>query len=201
MLKFIAVFLTWTATLPLQPAKASETGQFERYENIVAPSLTNAHLYLAQAPKKRVVANNDSETPSSPINVVLFCTPFTKHGVATISLRVAKRDGYPPEGVNWPDTRAEITLPEGLKLVEGNLTWHGSIVGNDIVELKAKVRAIQNGEWRIKGYAEYILDKNNWIGDEEQLYLLVTENRVLISKESFEPVSPCEKTRQHRIQK
>lgn len=132
-----------------------------------------------------IVVNNDADVPSSAMDLTLSSTPFSEDKVATISVRIGKREGYPTEGVNWPDTNAEIILPKGLELVEGDLTWQGDIIGDEIVEFKAKVRAIQNGEWKVEAYAQYIIDENNMWGDIERFYILVKDDQVLISEQRF----------------
>ena len=43
----------------------------------------------------------------------------------------------------------EVILPEGFKLVSGNLSWHGYLAGNDIVEVKSIIEAIKIGNWTI----------------------------------------------------
>ncbi|MEM7826747.1 MAG: hypothetical protein QXQ40_00805 [Candidatus Aenigmatarchaeota archaeon] len=137
-----------------------------------------------------IMVNNDEDAPSSPMDLILLSTPFSVEKVATISVKIGKREGYPTEGVNWPGTNAELILPEGLKLIEGNLHWQGDIIGDEVAQFQVKVQAIQNGEWKVEAYAKYLIDETNWLGDMERFYILVTDDTVLISEQPFTPISP-----------
>jgi len=54
-----------------------------------------------------------------------------------------------------PDTLLMITLPEGVALVNGDLTWQGAIDANHIVAVEITIRVIDEGTWPVYAYAYY----------------------------------------------
>lgn len=97
------------------------------------------------------------------------------------------------------DTNAslEIILPEGFQLVEGDLTWDGFMSKNQSKQLKAKIKAIEEGEWLIIGWAGPSWNKKY---DLEDLYASVYEDWASVDKTpkrclgDIEQVKECLKT-------
>lgn len=132
-----------------------------------------------------VINKGISGTPaSSPVDLVLTINQFSDDKTSEITAKIGKREGY-SNPVNWNDVKAEIILPEGLELLEGNLNWQGSIVGDDVKEFTIKVKAVKDGEWIVKANANYTIDKDNYWVDSEQLYLLEKDGKVLIGDTPF----------------
>ncbi len=150
---------------------------------------TTTEIYILT--ENPVVINTEtSGVPSSAMDLVLIATQFSEDRTSEITVRISKREGYPIEGVNWADTTAGITLPDGFELIEGDLNWQGDIIGDDIKEFKIKVKAVENGEWIVEANAKYMIYEDNWWGDIERFYILVKDDEVLISDRSFTPVNP-----------
>ncbi|MFZ3077043.1 MAG: hypothetical protein WA139_01165 [Candidatus Aenigmatarchaeota archaeon] len=133
-----------------------------------------------------VVINKDvSGTPaSSPLDLVLAINQFSVDKTGEITAKIGKREGY-SNPVNWTDVKAEIILPEGLELLEGNLNWQGSIVWDEVKEFTIKVKAVKDGEWVVKANVKATITIDSWWADSEQLYLLVKDDKVLISDVPF----------------
>jgi hypothetical protein len=49
-----------------------------------------------------------------------------------------------------PETTLEIFLPEGVKLVEGNLTWKGALTANQPQTHEISICTLYEGNWWIK---------------------------------------------------
>ena len=141
-----------------------------------------------------VIINKESSgAPSSPMDLILSITQFSEDKTSEITVKVGKRTGYKTEWFQANNTKVEIELPEGFELIEGNLAWTGDIKGEEVAELKIKVRAVKNGEWIIKTNAitnEFLAYES--VGDAETVYSLVKDNEVLINDEPFTPISPNE---------
>jgi hypothetical protein len=56
--------------------------------------------------------------------------------------------------IDAPDTSVQITLPEGLELVQGSLRWQGTIPANETRELQVSVRPVRTGPWTILAGAQ-----------------------------------------------
>lgn len=74
-----------------------------------------------------------------------------------------------------PNSIAEIELPEGAILVNGNLNWKGDLIKNIPVQLSSTIKFIKEGNWTIKTFAKQIFDEENWWGDVDYIYLNVTK--------------------------
>ncbi|MGI0014054.1 MAG: hypothetical protein ACREBU_11515 [Nitrososphaera sp.] len=48
-----------------------------------------------------------------------------------------------------PDATIFVELPEGVKLVEGELTWNGSLVANQPQTHEVSICVLYEGEWRL----------------------------------------------------
>ncbi|MDI6916316.1 MAG: Ig-like domain-containing protein [Thermoplasmatales archaeon] len=72
-----------------------------------------------------------------------------------------------------PNTNAQILLPEGFALVDGNLSWQGNLTPEDKVELNATIKSVENGNWAIEAYMQYDTPNGSIIGGRDYLYLTV----------------------------
>jgi len=80
-----------------------------------------------------------------------------------IVLNITVSDFTKPEGLNSEanltvtvtpkqdisNASMKISLPEGIQLVNGNLTWSGNLIANISVALNVRVRIIELGDWHI----------------------------------------------------
>lgn len=135
-----------------------------------------------------VINTETSGVASSPMDLILSATQFSDDKTSEITVRVGKRVGYKAEWFEANNTKAEIQLPEGLELIEGNSIWTGDISSEEVAEFKVKVRAVENGEWVVRANA--ISDEfpaYESVGDTERFYILVKDDQVLIGDRSFTP--------------
>ena len=70
-------------------------------------------------------------------------------------------------------------------MIEGNPSWEGDIIGNQTVEFKVKVNAIQNGEWKVEANSQYTITEDSWYRDVEIFYVLITDDEILVSSTPF----------------
>jgi len=89
--------------------------------------------------------------------------------------------------VDAPDTTVEILLPEGLILVDGNLTWQGDIQKNESTEILVTIQAIKTGEWMIEARAKSMTGSDSWIGAREFLYIYITQQKGMASSQKIDP--------------
>jgi len=80
-----------------------------------------------------------------------------------IVLNITVSDFTKPEGLNSEanltvtvtpkedisNVSIKIWLPEGIQLVNGNLTWSGNLIANTSVALNVRIRMVELGEWHI----------------------------------------------------
>lgn len=139
-----------------------------------------------------VVINKDvSGVPSSPMDLEPIITQFSEDKTSEISIKVGMREGYKTEYFEAKGTRIEISLSNQIELVEGDLSWEGDIIGDDVVELSIRVKAVENGEGSITANAiTHDFPGYDYISDTETVYVLVESNKVEISNKPFTPVSP-----------
>lgn len=129
---------------------------------------------------------------SSPMDIELSVTRFSNDKISEITMKVGKRIGFKTESFQANNTRAEIQLPEGLELIDGNPIWEGDLTGDEVAEFKIKVKAFKNGEWTVKANAICEKSPGYKFGDSERFYILVKDNEVLMSDRSFNQVNPNE---------
>jgi hypothetical protein len=78
--------------------------------------------------------------------------------------------------IDFPNIEAQIILPEGAVLVDGNLEWQGDLEAGVPINILAKIAFKETGNWRIDAGVWY------WIGDEnsgrvmDSIYLTVGVN-------------------------
>jgi len=83
-------------------------------------------------------------------------------------------------------TAIRIELPEGFEYINGDLKWTGTLTDKQTVQLKAIVRSIKSGNWKIKGWVEVERpDKSFSIF--RSLYVSVSEDGAITGKK---PISP-----------
>jgi hypothetical protein len=85
------------------------------------------------------------------------------------------------------DAHAQITLPEGAMLVDGNLAWQGDLKAEIPVHLEAVIIFTEEGDWTIRADTQKIIDELNSMGDTEHIYLHVS---VEGSHYGFESICP-----------
>ena len=74
-----------------------------------------------------------------------------------------------------PNSVAQIELPSGATLIDGNLSWQGDLEPGSPVHLSGTIKFIEEGQWIIKAFAKHIIDDNNCWGDGKFIYVTVTK--------------------------
>jgi len=72
------------------------------------------------------------------------------------------------------DASAEIQLPEGAKLIDGDLVWQGDLMEDTSVQIQARVAFTEEGNRIIRALTQKRFDANNSIGEEKSIYLHVS---------------------------
>ncbi len=129
--------------------------------------------------------NNAPTTPASSVEPLESATSgVTYPFVITLSFP----DGAPPldhtkvlHGViksNYallPNMVFEVTLPEGLELLTGELTWTGTVPEyGEVIAINATVKAVNTGNWTV-GFKYYFTENITNIG-QGWIYLSISEN-------------------------
>lgn len=71
-----------------------------------------------------------------------------------------------------------VNLPEALELVSGELSWNGSVIKGDQVDvIKATVKSVKTGNWQIGIYKYVNPDENGFGADGEvPFYISISED-------------------------
>lgn len=73
-----------------------------------------------------------------------------------------------------PDATIFVDLPEAVKLVEGELSWKGSLVANQPQTLEVSICVLYEGDWRLWIGTSSQLAEDSSYGDAETLHLQST---------------------------
>lgn len=124
----------------------------------------------------------DVDTPSSPmkINVSLSKAPAL-NGITEITATIWYTSKIKE---NMSETIAQIILPNGFEVVNGNATWKG-YVKNEPKQFSILVKAIRIGNWTIEANIRSPPTGSEHVGGRDWTYVSVFENKGIISKEPF----------------
>ena len=130
------------------------------------------------------IFNNDGSKPTSPMDLQLNVTTLPNREME-ITVRVSKAQFV--SNFNAPNVTMKIILPSQLQLIEGKPGWYGDIYGDQVVERRIRVKAINNGEGTVEAYAVTapIGEYEYYFGDTEKFYVYVTDNKIRISETPF----------------
>jgi hypothetical protein len=87
--------------------------------------------------------------------------------VATLRVEVVSSE-------NEPDATILVELPAGVKLMEGTLTWKGSLTANQPQVHELSICVLYEGDWRLWLQAHSQLAENSSYQDTETLHLIST---------------------------
>ena len=77
-------------------------------------------------------------------------------------------------GPEFPNTKLQAALPEGVELVSGNPNWQGDIPVGGKVTVDLVIRVKMPGEWKLMARASVNLDNQLAYGIEKSLYVTST---------------------------
>jgi hypothetical protein len=87
-----------------------------------------------------------------------------------------------------PNTTAEIVLPEGFELINGDIIWNGNIPRDGEIEFNVTIKSIKNGNWTIEASAKCMISHDSWFENGDRIYIFVSEDKASISDEP--PILP-----------
>ncbi|MBI4303839.1 MAG: hypothetical protein HY665_05830 [Chloroflexi bacterium] len=119
-----------------------------------------------------------SSPPGRPVNVTLSVngTPLVGQPVlATAIFALSERHE------NASNVTARIVLPKGFQLVSGELEWQGNMVRGTKYELKATIKAVKAGDWRIEARAFYMPNRTDVEGGTAYLWAVVYPDSATVS--------------------
>jgi len=106
---------------------------------------------------------------------------------AEIIVKITKRS---PNDDFIYDTIINITLPEGLELIEGDLNWRGMVSSEE--EFSITVKAVEKGDWTIEGKARSPPTGQTYMGGIDFIYLSIGKYWSNTRITAFpKPVEPC----------
>lgn len=109
----------------------------------------------------------DSE-PSSGINIILS---MSEPPLLNVPVELT----WTVWSHKWdlPDSNAEVRLPEGASLVDGELTWHGDLIDDVPVSFNSTIVFNQTGRWTIEGVAKHQTNETDGEGDSDFIFVNV----------------------------
>lgn len=124
----------------------------------------------------------DGSTPSSPMKMTMEISnapALNQTAIVSIKIESFTRD--------FPDTIATITLGEGLELIDGNLTWYGTVEKDSPAQLTLTIKSTKLGDWGIIGSAQTPSAPGPHWGGKDAIFIRVGDNNAVISRAPFVP--------------
>jgi hypothetical protein len=128
--------------------------------------------------------------PAVPLNLSLkVCISAAKHSIEIAAL-VSKRFGYPADMFFDKEVMVKMTLPPGLELEDGTLTWSGNLKANETGGFTVKVRAVRDLEAVVEVAAEGQAQGGRVDADRERFHISVSGDDIRATLGSPAGVSP-----------
>lgn len=105
----------------------------------------------------------------------------------TLTFAFAIKEEYKQDA---PDTTARIVLPEGFELIDGDLQWEGDLTRDTIVQIKATIKAVKTGDWRIRAVAWFSPSGGISLGGSDVLSIEYYEDGTFNIGGSGDPFQP-----------
>ncbi|MEM2972446.1 MAG: hypothetical protein QW270_08540 [Candidatus Bathyarchaeia archaeon] len=116
--------------------------------------------------------------PLSAINITLHISQFTEpQGLgseANLTIEIVSIEDASNVMVN-------VSLPEGISLLEGDLAWTGNLTANVSSSFNLRIKAVEVGNWTISATAMWYLTSNSWYGDIDRMCICVFEDRIVVT--------------------
>ena len=102
-------------------------------------------------------------------------------GIPSLNSPVTVIFSVSTDTIGWgPNISLEILVPEGIKLINGNLSWRGDIGPEETVNITAVIQAVKTGDFAIIALAGMPLDGEKI--DADSLYISVLQNSGKVSE-------------------
>jgi hypothetical protein len=152
---------------------------------VLLAAMSGGSIALANATAEPQEAAQDRWTyPATPIHAELSIDELPPLGEpATLTCEVSS-------ALAAPGTTAQIELPAGAHLVDGDLSWEGNLRAGRSISFKATVTFNAAGDAAVFCRALRPIDANNSWGDLAALYLSVGRGE---TESGFAPVGPAER--------
>lgn len=116
--------------------------------------------------------------PLSPINITLLVSQFTEpQGLgseASLTIEIVSIEDASNVTVN-------VSLPKGISLLEGSLTWNGNLKANISSSFDVRIKAVEVGDWTISATATWYFTSDSWYGDIGRVCICVFEDRIVVT--------------------
>lgn len=84
-----------------------------------------------------------------------------------------------------PNTTIKIDLPEGIELVQGDLTWEGDVNPDEIVSVIITVKPVREGQFEIWSHVKSVFSSRREERYDYFLFLLTSEDKGQVSRKPF----------------
>ena len=135
------------------------------------------------SPKQQVYTATSA--PSSPVEVQLSLSdsPLLGKQVQVI-FTFGLAEPFKRTAAN---TTARITLPHGFELVSGKLDWQGDVLPGTRYEIRAMIKAVKYGDFKIEARAFYHPNAYDVTGGSAYIWALVHEDYATVSDRASHP--------------
>jgi hypothetical protein len=136
-----------------------------------------------------LVAINACSPPKFPLQITdISVNPDPVIGqTATLHVEVMSTE-------DEPDTSIYVLLPKGVRLVEGQDSWKGSLKANEPQTLDLGICVLYDGDWRIEVIATSILSEDSSYSDIDTLHLIVSaKTATVVSGGEYRYAQPQQK--------
>lgn len=114
---------------------------------------------------------------SSPMKMNISLSKATALGELTEITATVWYTSKIKEGM--PETIANIELPEGFELVDGDLNWEG-YVKNEPQQFSATIKAVEIGNWTIKARIRSPPTGKAYFGGGDNIYVSILEDKGIL---------------------
>lgn len=144
-------------------------------QDVVCKPTLPLEYFKAKCINNKCVTVQTQETikPISPLQATLYLSdkPLLNTPVTlTLSFKSI---------VDALNTSAKIELPDGFKLVSGNLEWQGDLKKNEEQKIEIVVKSTKVGYYQLKGFA-ISKQEDSFFGDSDIIYVEVSRDDAII---------------------
>ncbi len=132
-------------------------------------------------------------TPESRARMNIFHGNFSVVGEPILNQEIELTYFVEPE-IDVPNASMRIDLPDGIELIEGDLTWTGAIQKGERVEMKLRLKVVELGEWQIVAVSYYMSGQGKFSHSEGYfIYFTSSDAEGKISRRSSQGIPVSEK--------
>jgi uncharacterized repeat protein (TIGR01451 family) len=97
-------------------------------------------------------------------------------------------------GTPVPNVTLTITLPSGIELIQGDLSWHGDLTKDEKIVKDLTIRVTTPGEWIVKAYADTDMGPGagrTYLSFTQALYITSSTNSAEVVDALKKTPTPC----------